>query len=211
MSAAPMPAMATMTMRRIGISIELCHARLSHTELKSASRNRWRRHRSGCAGAAKRARVYFGHGTDNARDEAAELVFFVAGLDHALGAGAYARPLTARRSARIDELLKADHAHPARRISRTERSFAGSNCTSMSACWCRARPSPSSSCSAFALAPARRVRRILDIGTGSGAIAAGLRQGLSRARVDAVDISAAALQVCRRNVRRLHLEKRVRR
>src|ERR1700684_2696663 len=65
------------------------------------------------ARAMRRARVYFGHGTENAVDEAAELVFFVAGIAHSAGAAAYARPLTARRVARIDALL---HRRIAERI-----------------------------------------------------------------------------------------------
>ena len=47
--------------------------------------------------------------------------------------------------------------------------------------------------------------RILDLGTGSGAVALGLASRLKNARVTAVDASAAALVVARSNAERLHL------
>jgi ribosomal protein L3 glutamine methyltransferase len=164
------------------------------------------------ARALKAARVHFGHGTDNARDEAAELVFFVAGLHHELGSSAYSNRLNARRTARIDALL-------ARRIAErmplpylTHRAFfAGLELYVDERVLVPRSPIAELITQRFRpWVDARRVRRILDIGTGSGAIALACAMAFPRGRVDGVDVSAAALHVARRNLRRLNLEKRVR-
>src|ERR1700686_709325 len=181
--------------------------RLSHTaaETVGAAIDR-------VARALKAARVHFGHGTDNARDEAAELVFFVAGLDHGLGSSAYSKKLTARRAARIDALL-------ARRIAEriplpylTHRSFfAGLELYVDERVLVPRSPIAELIMQRFEpWVDARRVRRILDISTGSGAIALACAMAFPKGRVDAVDVSAAALQVARRNLRRLKLKTRVR-
>jgi ribosomal protein L3 glutamine methyltransferase len=164
-----------------------------------------------CARALRRARVHFGHGTDNARDEAAEMVFFAARIEHAEGSRAYGRPLTARRRERVDELLRRRIEERIPLAYLTHRAFfAGLELYVDERVLVPRSPIAELIVNRFApWAPKRRIRRILDIGTGSGAIALASAKAFPRAGVDAVDISAAALQVCRRNVRRLGLSKRV--
>jgi ribosomal protein L3 glutamine methyltransferase len=180
--------------------------RLSHTapETVGAAIER-------CARAMRRARVFFGHGTDNARDESAELVFFAAGLSHGQGSSVYGNCLTARASARVDALLR-------RRIERriplaylTRRAFfAGLELYVDERVLVPRSPIAELIQNRFEpWVKPRRVRRIVDIGTGSGASALASAMAFPRAAVDAADISAEALNVCRRNVRRLALTDRV--
>ncbi len=180
--------------------------RLSHTAAQTVGAAIER-----CARALRRARVHFGHGTDNARDEAAELVFFVAGLDHAAGSSVYGKTLTARRSARIDALLAKRIAQRIPLAYLTHRAFfAGLELYVDERVLVPRSPFAELALQRFQpWTDAGRVRRILDVGTGSGAIALACAVAFPKARVDAVDVSAAALQVARRNVRRLGLEKRV--
>jgi ribosomal protein L3 glutamine methyltransferase len=181
--------------------------RLSHTaaETVGAAIDR-------VARALRRARVRFGHGTDNARDEAAELVFFVAGLEHAVGAAAYGNGLSARRTARIDALLARRIAERIPLAYLTHRAFfAGLELFVDERVLVPRSPIAELVLQRFEpWVDAHRVRRILDVGTGSGAIALACAMAFPKGRVDAVDVSAPALQVARRNVRRLGLQKRVR-
>jgi ribosomal protein L3 glutamine methyltransferase len=165
-----------------------------------------------CERALERAHVCFGHGTDNARDEAAELVFYAAGVGHSQGAAAYGKPLTAARRVRIDALLGARIKRRVPLAYLTHRAFfAGLELyvdervlipRSPIAELIQKRFSP--------WVTVAGVRRIVDVGTGSGAIALACAKYFPRARVDALDISSEALAVCRRNVRRLRLAARVR-
>jgi len=194
--------------------------RLSHTAAETVGASRETVRARETVGAAidrvaralKSARVHFGHGTDNARDEAAELVFFAAGLKHDQGSSAYSKKLSARRATRIDELLERRIAERIPLAYLTHRSFfAGLELYVDQRVLVPRSPIAELILQRFQpWVDARRVRRILDVGTGSGAIALACAMAFPKGRVDAVDVSVAALQVARRNMRRLNLEKRVR-
>jgi ribosomal protein L3 glutamine methyltransferase len=159
----------------------------------------------------RRAQVFFGHGTDNARDESAALV------GHALALPA----LTPRVCARVttaDEQQRA-RALITRRIQ--ERTPAVYLTGEIWFAGLKFRTDPRALIPRSALAELiergyapwinpHRVRRVLDIGTGGGCIAIASARRLPRARVDALDVSAQALQLAALNVRRHRLGRRVR-
>ncbi len=165
-----------------------------------------------CAHALTRARVHFGHGTANARDEAAELVFFAARLDHSLGEAAYARALEPAAQRRIDGLLRARIESRKPLAYLTHRAFFASFALYVDERVLVPR-SPIAELIQTRFSPwiaARDVRRIADVGTGSGALAIAAARAFPRAQVDALDLSADALEVCERNIRRFRLGQRVR-
>ncbi|MFI4885527.1 MAG: 50S ribosomal protein L3 N(5)-glutamine methyltransferase [Steroidobacterales bacterium] len=160
----------------------------------------------------RRARVFFGHGTDNAWDDSAALVLHALHLPQSGDRAVYARRVGRRGVARVDALLT-------RRIKERIPAVYLTGET-----WFAGLPfrvdqrvliprSPIAELIERRFAPwidPGRVRRILDVGTGSGCIAIACAKALPRSRVDAVDISAEALEVAAINVRRHRLGRRVR-
>jgi ribosomal protein L3 glutamine methyltransferase len=152
------------------------------------------------------APLHYGHGTDNAHDEAAWLV--LRGLGLAFDAD-LARTATAAHTERVEALI-------ARRIGERvpvayllkEAWLAGE------AFYVDERVIiPRSHIAELLREPVlarRRVRRVLDLCTGSGCLAVLAARAFPAALVDAVDISPGALAVARKNVARHRLGRRVR-
>ena len=159
----------------------------------------------------KRAHVFFGHGTDNAWDEAAALIWHALQLPTPT-ARIYARVTTPRQQQQARDLIgrRIRERTPAVYLS-GETWFAGLRFkTDPRALIPR---SPLAELIARQYAPwidARRVRRVLDIGTGGGCIAIATARIMPRVRVDAVDISADALALAALNVRHHRVGRRVR-
>jgi ribosomal protein L3 glutamine methyltransferase len=160
----------------------------------------------------KRARVYFGHGTDNARDEAAALVLHVMKIAHDAPVRSLARRSTAVQRATLETLLERRIRERVPLVYLTHQT------------WFAGLPlyvdervliprSPLAELIERQFSPwidARRVKNVLDLGTGSGCIAFACAKAFERARVDAVDIDPAALEVAKINRRALRLTRRVR-
>jgi ribosomal protein L3 glutamine methyltransferase len=160
----------------------------------------------------RRAGVFFGHGTDNAWDESAALVLHALRLPHSGDRAIYRRRVGSPDLERVGALLRRRIAERIPAVYLTgETSFAGLPF--------HVDPrvliprSPIAELIERRFAPwidSRRVRRILDVGTGSGCIAIACAKALPRSRVDAVDTSPEALEVAAINVRRHRVGRRVR-
>jgi ribosomal protein L3 glutamine methyltransferase len=160
----------------------------------------------------QRADLYYGHGTEHAMDDAAALLAHARRLRRPLQEKDLRLPVSEQVRQRFARLLDRRIHERVPAVYLTHR------------CWFAGLPlyidervliprSPIAELIEQRFAPwvdAHAVRRIVDLGTGSGCIALACAQAFPAARVDAVDISADALAVARINRAALGLTRRVR-
>lgn len=159
----------------------------------------------------QQSKIYFGHGTDNAWDEAVYLILHILGLSINTDRSVLKRKLTAAEKTAI---LKAIDV-------RTKKRLPAAYLTKEA--WFLGLPfyvdkrtliprSPIAELIERCFVPwvnPKKVLRILDIGTGSGCIAIAAAYAFPKAKIDAVDISSQALKVAAINCARHNVTKRV--
>ena len=157
------------------------------------------------------AGLHFGHGTDNAVAEARTLVLHALALDHETPEHLLSGALTPAEKRTVLALLerRISQRRPAAYLTHTAR-FADLEFYVDERVLVPRSPIAELIERRFApWVQYERVRRVLDLCTGSGCIAVACAHAFPAARIDATDISAGALEVAAENVRRHALEARV--
>ena len=158
------------------------------------------------------AGLCFGHGTDNAADEALFLVLHALGWDYDVSAAQLDESLPEDQARRAEALLRRrlEERVPAAYLA-GRMWFAGHEFIVDERVLVPRSPLAELIVQGMApWVPRSGPRRILDIGTGSGCIAISCALRYSAAIVDALDISAAALSVAAANCERHGVSDRVR-
>jgi ribosomal protein L3 glutamine methyltransferase len=158
------------------------------------------------------AKLHYGHGTDCARDDAAALVFHVLGLTGEVSPRDLGRRVSKVSLAAVDGLVTRRIRERIPVVYLTHRIwFCGLPMYVDERALIPRSPIAELIEARFQpwIDPAR-VKRILDVGTGSGCIAIACALAFPEARVDAVDISPDALAVARINRAAYGLTRRLR-
>ncbi len=163
------------------------------------------------ASAFNRAQLHFGHGNSNAVDEALNLVLHGVNLDHDIPPWLLETRLTEAEKRAVYALLRArlETRKPSAYITQQAR-FAGLDFYVDERVLVPRSPIAELIEKGFEpWMESERVRRVLDLGTGSGCIAIACAHAFSQAQVDATDISGDALEVAHINVEKLHVRGQV--